>query len=432
MNSSHPRLAIIDGVRTPFCKAGGTFKALQADDLGAIASKALLERVAIPLADIDELICGNVAQPIHAANIARVIARLAGLPTSTPAYTVHRNCASGMEAISSAACKIIAGEITVALCCGTESMSNIPLIYGAEMSEWFLRLSKSRSLWQKLGTLAAFRPRFLKPVIGIQQGLTDPVCGLNMGQTAEVLAKEFRIPREEQDAFALQSHQRACAATEAGRLQEEIVPVPLPPGYQRVQEIDDGPRAEQSMPALGKLRPYFDRATGSVTVGNACPVTDGAAATLVMSETEAQRRGLEPLGFVRDYAYAALDGARMGLGPVYATSKLCERGGYTLDDFELIEINEAFAAQVLACLKAFASDDFARDELGRERALGTIDQERLNVNGGAVALGHPVGTTGTRLVITLLKELRRRGATRGLASLCVGGGQGAAFVLETT
>jgi acetyl-CoA acetyltransferase family protein len=270
----------------------------------------------------------------------------------------------------------------------------------------------------------------LTPVVGVQVGLTDPVCGLNMGQTAEILAREFAVTRQDQDEFALMSHQRAVAAQ--ARLAEEIVPVALPPAYAQVQSVDDGPRASQDLAALAKLRPYFDKLCGTVTVGNSCPLTDGAAALLVMSERKARELGLSPLGYLRDYAYAALDGRRMGLGPVFATAKLAAKTGLSLKDFDLIEINEAFAAQAVACERAFASESFARAELGRTQALGQIDRARLNVNGGAIALGHPVGASGARLVLTLLKELRRRSAKRGLATLCIGGGQGAALALEVS
>jgi len=267
----------------------------------------------------------------------------------------------------------------------------------------------------------------LAPRIALAEGLTDLVCGLNMGQTAEVLAREFRIPREQQDAYALQSHQRAVAARE--RLREEIVPVFTAPKYEAVRD-DVGPREGQTIEALAKLRPYFDRRNGTVTVGNACQVTDGAVALLIGDEATAQAWPSAPLGRIRSFAFAGLAPSRMGLGPVFAAAKALERAGLALADVDLFEINEAFAAQVLACLAAAKSDAFARDELGRDRALGEFPIDRLNVNGGAIALGHPVGASGARLLLTLLHEMRRRGVRRGLASLCVGGGQGAAFVLE--
>jgi acetyl-CoA C-acetyltransferase/acetyl-CoA acyltransferase len=267
----------------------------------------------------------------------------------------------------------------------------------------------------------------LKPRFALAEALTDPVCGLNMGQTAEVLAREFRIERGRQDEFALLSHQRAVAARE--RLREEIVPFFPAPGFEMVRD-DTGPRENQSIESLARLKPYFDRRNGTVTVGNACPVTDGAVALLVGDEETARGWPVPPLGRVRAWAFAGLSPRRMGLGPVHAMAKALEEAGLTLEDVDLFEINEAFAAQVLACLEAAKSPAFARAELGREGALGEIPIERLDVNGGAIALGHPVGASGARLLLTLLLEMRRRGLRRGLASLCVGGGQGAAFILE--
>jgi len=426
------RIAIIDGLRTPFSKAGGALAAYSADDLGTVAVRELMARTGIKGSDLDEVIVGNVAQPADSANVARVIALKAGLPEDLIASTVHRNCASGMESITTGANRIAAGEANVILAAGTESMSNIPLLFGRQMTRLFGRMMKAKTAWQRLGVWMGFRPSFLTPIIGVQVGLTDPVCGLNMGQTAEILAREFGVTRLEQDAWALRSHQRAAAASEGKRLGDEIVPLPVPPQFDQMMLADDGFRANQDMAALGKLRPYFDKVAGTVTVGNACPITDGAGAVLLMSESRAKAEGRQPLGYLREYAYAGLDGRRMGLGPVYATAKLMAKSGLSMADFDLIELNEAFAAQVLACNKAFASDAYAQAHLGRSTALGAIDLERLNVNGGAIALGHPVGATGSRLVVTLLKELRRRGKQRGLATLCVGGGQGAALALEVT
>ena len=425
-----PRIAILDGVRTPFCKAGGELQGAGADDLGAIVVRELLARTGVRPDRIDELIFGNVAQPPHAANIARVISLKAGLPGSLVAYTVHHNCASGIQSITTAAGHIRTGQADLVIAGGTESMSGIPLIYGAQMTALFVRLFKARTIGQRLKALASFRPAHLKPVVALQLGLMDPICGLNMGQTAEVLAREFGITREDQDAFALASHQKAVAAADSGRFAEEIVPVATPPGYARIQLVDDGPRPNQSTEALAKLKPYFDRQAGTVTPGNTCPITDGAAALLLASERMTKELGIEPLGYITGSAYAALDGSRMGLGPVYATAKLLDQTGLRLNEFDIIELNEAFAVQVIANERAFESEAFARKHLNRKRALGELDPSRLNVNGGAIALGHPVGATGTRLVLTTLLELHRRHVHRGLATLCVGGGQGAAVALE--
>ena len=424
------RIAILDGVRTPFCKAGGRLQGAGADDLGTIVVRELLARTAVEPHRIDEVVFGNVAQPPHAANIARVISLKAGLPESLVAYTVHHNCASGIQSISTAAEHIQSGQADLVIAGGTESMSHIPLIYGPQMTALFVDLFKARTIRQRLKALASFRPSHLKPIVALQLGLIDPVCGLNMGETAEVLAREFGVTREDQDDFALGSHLKATAAAESGRLAEEIVPVVSPPDYSHMQLVDDGPRPEQSSEALAKLKPYFDRQAGTVTPGNTCPVTDGAAALLLASERMTKELGIEPLGYITNWAYAALDGSRMGLGPAYATAKLLDRTGLRLDEFDIVELNEAFAAQVIANERAFESESFARKHLNRDRLLGKLERDRLNVNGGAIALGHPVGATGTRLVLTTLRELQRRNEHRGLATLCVGGGQGAAVALE--
>ncbi len=423
------RLAIVDGIRTPLAKAGGELKDISADDLGAFVTKHIVARNSVDPHELDEVIFGNVAQPVDAANVARVIALKAGLPRDIPAYTVHRNCASGMESISTAANKIFAGEASIIIAGGTESMSNIPLLFNEEYTSFMSRMMRARTPLQKARTLMGFRPRFLTPIIGVQQGLTDPVSGMIMGDTAEVLAREFHISRERQDEYALRSHKLAVGASEDGLLTEEIIPIPIA-GYKALLEQDSGPRPDQSAEALAKLRPYFDRQNGTVTVGNACPLTDGAAAVLVMSEKEAKRRKLKPLGYLREYAYASLEPERMGLGPVYATSKLLQKTKANMSDFEVIELNEAFAAQVIANEIAFDSDAFAQQYLGRDSKVGFLDRELLNPQGGAIALGHPVGTTGTRITVHVLRELRRRGKNTGLATLCVGGGQGAAFFLE--
>ena len=424
------RLAVIDGLRSPMAKAGTALKDTPVDDLGATVTRELVNRTKFPADEIDEVIIGNVAQPANAANVSRVIALKADIPIHTPAYTVHRNCASGMESITTAWNKIAAGHGTVFLTGGVESMSNIPLLFNREYSEFMNRLMRSKTGWQKLKTLFGFKFSMLKPEIGLVQGLTDPVSGLLMGMTAENLAREFHIPREEQDRFALRSHERAVKAQKNGTLDGEIVPVPTWPDFSNIVTQDIGPRENQSMESLGKLKPYFDRRNGTVTVGNSSQVTDGAAVALVMPESEAKARGYEPLGYLREYAYASLEPERMGLGPVYATSRLFDRTGATMKDIEYTEINEAFAAQVLACERAFDSEEFAKTYLGKDTKVGTLDMDNLNAQGGAIAVGHPVGMTGTRIAVHTLKELRRQGKNTGLATLCVGGGQGAALLLE--
>jgi acetyl-CoA C-acetyltransferase/acetyl-CoA acyltransferase len=402
-----PRLVIIDGVRTPFCKAGTDLAALHADDLGRIAVDALLTRTGFDPQLVDELIFGCVAQPMDAANIARVIALRAGLPESVPAMTVHRNCASGFEAFTTAFERMSAGRGSVFIVGGTESMSNVPMLFQESATRHFAVLARSRTAVKKLAALTDFRPADFEPRIGLKMGLTDPVSGLNMGETAELLAREGAITREQQDAFALASHERALAAE--ARLAAEICPV-----YLHVHTIakDNGPRSDQSMSVLGGLRPIFEK-YGTVTAGNSSQITDGAVALLVMTEARAAELGCKPIGALTGYAYTGCDPARMGLGPVSAIAKANQLTGLKVDDADLVEINEAFAAQVLAVL-----------------ARTPVPAKKMNVNGGSIALGHPVGATGARLILTSLKELARRNARRALVSLCVGGGQGGAIWLE--
>lgn len=428
---STSRLVIVDGVRTPFCKMGTDLAALSADELGRIATQALLTRTGLDPALIDEVIFGCVGQPADAANVARVIALRAGIPEHVPAITVHRNCASGLESLTQAYEKMTAGRGSIFLVGGTESMSNYPLLYTKTAAEKLAKLSRAKSFVEKVSALTAFRPADFKPRITLQLGLTDPVCGMNMGDTAELLARESGLSREEQDAFALESHQRAAAAK--AKLAEEICPVfPTLASGKSTKPIvaDNGVRESQTMEALAKLRPVFDRHHGTVTAGNASQITDGAVALLVMTEERAAELGLTPLGALLGYAYAGCDPTRMGLGPVYAIAKAEEKTGLAVNAADLIEINEAFAAQTLAVLKCCESEQFAKKMLGRSSPVGEIRRDRLNVNGGAIALGHPVGATGARLVLASLKELKRQNLKRALVSVCVGGGQGAAIWLE--
>jgi acetyl-CoA C-acetyltransferase/acetyl-CoA acyltransferase len=412
------RLVIVDGVRTPFCKAGTELASLGADELGRIAVNALLTRTGLDPELVDEVIFGCVAQPADATNVARVIALRGGIPETVPAMTVQRNCASGCEAVTLAQERLLAGRGSIFIVGGTESMSNIPFLFKQKTAEKFSRLSRAKGFGQRLQSMAAFRPSDFLPRIGLMLGLTDPVCGMNMGETAEVLAREFAINRDEQDAYALESHKRAVAARE--KLSEEICPAFLSANATAATK-DNGPRENQSTQALAKLKPVFDRRTGTVTAGNASQVTDGAVALLVMSEERAQRLGYHPLGVLTGYAYAGCDPSRMGLGPVYAMSEAEANTGLSPADADLVEINEAFAAQTLAVIKCAKS---------LPHSPGEIPIEKINVNGGAIALGHPVGATGARLVLSSLKELHRRKAKRALVTLCVGGGQGAALWLE--
>jgi len=428
-NMSDRRVAVLSGARTPFAKAGGALKDVHAADLGKRAIQETLYRANWPADDLDEVILGNVVMPVDATNLARVAAIWAGVPVRVPGLTMQRNCASGMEAIAEAAVRIRTGRGRAIIAGGAESMSNIPLLLPGESTEPFAHLSRAKSFMQKASAVAAMRPRHFRPIAGLELGLTDPTCDMIMGKTAELLAQEWSITRREQDEFALRSHQRAIQAAETGKFAAEMFSYYAGDRFTSV-EADTGPRPGQTMEALAKLKPLFDRRDGTVTVGNSCQITDGAATLLVADAEVAHAAGSEVLGFITGYACVGLDPSRMGLGPVYAINQLLRESGLALADIPLIEINEAFAAQVLACLKAFGSTRFAAEHLDRDTALGEIDPERLNVNGGAIALGHPVGATGARIVLSLLHEMRRRNVQRGIAALCVGGGQGAAIMLE--
>lgn len=426
MKGQGERIAIVAGVRSPFGKGGGLLKDLEADDLGAYVVRELLARVPVSPDQVDELIFGNVLQPANSTNIARILSIKGGLPEKVHAYTVNRNCASGMESITSAYDEIRLGKANIVIAGGTESMSNFPVLFSKKMKEFLVSLSKTKTFGQKLSLLMKFRPSFLIPET---PEISDPLCGLSMGQTAENLSGDFHVTRAEQDQFALMSQERAAKAVESGIFAEEVVPIPIPPKNTTMMINDEGPR-HTTLEALAKLKPAFNKLTGTVTAGNTSQVTDGAAAVMLMKESQAKQLGITPLGYIIDYAYAGCAPDRMGLGPVFATAKLLEQTGMSLNDFDLIEINEAFAAQVIAVEKAMASKEFAEKKLGRSEPVGVIDRSKLNVNGGAIALGHPLGASGTRLVLTLLKELKRRNLNKGLATLCVGGGQGGAVAVE--
>lgn len=402
---------------------------LPAQELGRAVLSELVERTGVKTDAVDHVILGNCGTPADAANVARVSALMAGFPKKTPAASVHRNCASGFEALTQSSEKVRAGEAKIIAAGGTESMSNYPISYPKAFGKFLERLAKQKTLPGKLAAIASWRPSMMSPQISLVQGLTDPTCGLIMGKTAEVLAREFAVGREAQDAYALESHRRALAAQSAGRFKEEIIPLFAGKEFAPIT-ADVGPRPEQTIEALSKLKPYFDRKFGTVTVGNSCQITDGAAALLVMREDVAKAEGFAPLGYLRSYAYAGLEPSRMGLGPVYATAPALAKAGLKLSDIGRIEINEAFAVQVIANEIAFNSDDFCRKELGLPGRLGELRRDITNVNGGAIALGHPVGATGARLVLTLLHEMKRANVQYGLATLCIGGGQGASLILE--
>lgn len=420
---------IIGGVRTPFVRAGGELCDVSAPELGIQVVRELLYRHAVKPGLVEELICGNVASPVDSANVARVIALRAGIPRDRIAHTVNRNCASGFEAVTEAIARIEYARARVVVAVGVDSMSNVPLLFRKQFGEKLFEVSKARGPVRKLKSLLRFRPSDFAPLIGLKLGLTDPVSGMIMGDTAEKLAREYRISRDEQDQFALASHLKAVDALQAGRFAAETMTLyPLPSATPILQDI--GPRENQSLAALGKLAPYFDRRWGSVTVGNSCGVTDGAVALLLMDRDYAEAHGWRPIGRFRATQYAGCDPARMGLGPVYATAKAFESAGLTMDDIDLVELNEAFAAQVLACQRGFETPPADCSVCSGGSRLKRVPDEKLNVNGGAIALGHPVGATGARLILTLLQELERRGQSMGLATLCIGGGQGGAVVVE--
>lgn len=403
---------------------GGDFAHLSAADLGKHAVVSLLAEANIDASAIDEVIMGCVCQPADSANIARVISLRAGLPKSVIASTVHRNCASGMEAITTAYERMNAGCGDLFIVGGCESMTNAPVLYKKSAILKFSNLAKSRGLIQKVKNLSKFRPRDFSPIIGLKLGLTDPTTGLNMGQTAELLAREYKISRAEQDLFAAESHLKALAAREA--LNKEISAV-----YTNGKAIteDNGIRNDSTPTKLAKLKPVFERSTGTVTAGNSSQITDGAAALLVGSEAAGKRLGLTPIGRLRSYAYAGCDPKRMGLGPIHAMAKLFRQSKLSLKQADLIEINEAFAAQVIACMKASVSSKLA-ELAGLDHPLGEIHPELLNCRGGAIALGHPVGATGARIVHSALHQLRTQQKQHALTTLCIGGGQGAALWLE--
>lgn len=420
------RVVVVDGVRTPFVKAGSDLREVPAWELGRAATRELFARVGLAGDHVDEVIFGCVAQPSDSANIARTIALRSGVPLDVPAVTVGRNCASGLEAVTLGAERILSGRAEAILAGGVESMSSIALEYPLSFSWKLASVMRARSLVERVAALSTIRWRDLKPVVGLERGLTDPTCGEIMGLTAERLAREFCIDRRAQDEYALRSHQRAVESEPF--LRPEIAPFAVPPRLAERIEGDRGPRAQQTLESLGKMKPYFDRQLGSVTIGNSCQITDGAVALLLMEEKRARSLGLRPIGRLLSHAYRGCDPQRMGLGPVHATPAALRDAGVGVKDLDRVEINEAFAAQVLACVAAFADPSYSA-AVGMSKPW-EIDPNVLNVNGGAIALGHPVGATGARLILTLCRELRRRGGGLGVATLCIGGGQGGAVVLE--
>ena len=418
---------IVDGSRTPFLKAKGQPGDFAAVDLALGCAKPLLARQPFSADQLDEVIVGCMMPGPDEANIARVIALRLGCGKKVPAWTVQRNCASGMQAIDSAASDISLGRANLVLAGGVEAMSHSPVLLNNAMVGWLGRLATSRKPIDKLKTFFALRPHHLKPIIGLLRGLTDPVVGLSMGQTAENIAHRFNIDRLAMDSFAVQSHQRLAAAQEAG-LFDEIEALYDKKGHSFLN--DDGVRTDSSVERLAKLRPVFDKQFGNVTAGNSAQITDGAAMLLLASEEAVKKYKLPVMGKLIDSHWAGLEPAQMGLGPVHSITPILQRNELTLKDIDYWEINEAFAAQVLACLAAWEDEEYCKEELGLEASLGKVDQSILNIDGGGVSIGHPVGASGARIVLHMLNVLERNKAKRGIASLCIGGGQGGAMLIE--
>jgi acetyl-CoA acyltransferase len=422
------RVAIVAGCRTPFMRSGTDFGKMTAIELGTIAVRELLQRADLDPKEVDEVVYGTVIPSPLAPNISREVGLAAGVPPQAAAYSVSRACASSNQAITSGAETIARGYADVIVAGGAESLTDIPILFSRPLRDRLVAASRARSLPAKLKAFSGIRPRELAPVT---PAIAEPSTGESMGQSAERMAKENGISREAQDRWALRSHRLAAAGTEDGRLLQEITPVFIPPTFEKVADRDNGIRTDTSMEKLAALKPVFDRKHGTVTAGNSSPLTDGASAVLLMSEEKAKALGYTPLGYIRSYAYAALAPSDQLLqGPAYAAPKALDRAGITMQDIELWEIHEAFAAQVLSNFQWLDSDEFARKELGRAHKVGLIDEDRINVMGGSIALGHPFGATGARLTTTLLHEMGRRGAGLGLITVCAAGAMGFAMVLE--
>lgn len=425
-SDSHP-VFIVDGSRTPFIRSMGVPGPFAAADLALGAARPLLARQPFAAAELNEVILGCIMPSPDEANIARVVALRLGCGERVPAWTVQRNCGSGMQAIDSGARNIMAGRADLILAGGTEAMSHAPLLFSPAMATWLGNLNGARDLPGRLRVLARFRPALLKPVIALLRGLTDPVCGLNMGQTAEVVARRFDITRQAMDGYAVRSHLRLAAAQNGKRL-AEVEAIYDTNG--NAWEQDNGVRPDSSVEKLAKLKPAFDREFGRVTAGNSSQITDGSAWVILASEGAVKKHQLPVMARIVDCEWAGLKPEQMGLGPVHAMTPIMQRRGLKLADVDYWEINEAFAAQVLGCLAAWADAKYCGEELGLASAMGAIDPERLNIDGGAIALGHPVGTSGARIVLHLCHVLAQKNAKRGMASICIGGGQGGAMLLE--
>jgi acetyl-CoA acyltransferase len=423
-----PRVAVVRGLRTPFAKSGTVYARLTALDLGRLVVAELIERAGINPKDVQELMFGNVIPSVKAPNIAREIILGTGLPRKIPGYTIGKACASANQAIASGADLIFRGYVDTVIAGGAESLSDVPILFSKNFADVLIAASKQKSALGKLGQFAKIRPKDLAPET---PAIAESTTGLTMGESAEKMAKENGISREAQDRFALQSHHRAAAATESGRFKDEVMTVIVPPKYESIVETDNTIRADTSLESLAKLRPVFDRKYGTITAGNASPLTDGAAAVVLMSEEKAKALGIKPIGFIKSYAFAATDpNDQLLQGPVFALPAALERAKITLKDIGVIEMHEAFAAQVLSNIQWMGSKKIAEQKLGRSEPIGEIDPEKINRTGGSIALGHPFGATGARIVTTVCNELQRTGEQYGLLTVCAAGGMGAAMILE--
>ncbi len=418
---------LVDAVRTPFLKSTSENPPFSASDLAVQAGRSLLLRnPSLPKADFDEVILGCVTPTPEEVNIARVVSIRIGFGKKIPAFTVQRNCASGMQALDSARINISSGRSRLVLAGGAEAMSLAPVLVNSRMTTWLGRFAKAKGL-HKISQIFKLRPGHFTPVIGLLKGLTDHTVGLNMGHTAEIIAHRFNILRDEMDTFAMESHQKVANAHDEGHLRE-IVPVIDDKG--NAYTADNGVRRDSNLKALAKLKPVFDKPFGSVTAGNSAQITDGSAMAILADEELVKERGLKPLARLIDIRWAGVEPSQMGLGPVNAIYSLLMSNKLKTSDIDYWEINEAFAGQVLAVLKAFTDPDYVKEEFALKKPFDPIPPDRLNVDGGAVALGHPVGASGARIVIKLANTLRDRCGRYGVASLCIGGGQGGAVLIE--
>jgi acetyl-CoA acyltransferase len=422
------RVAFIEGCRTPFTRSRSAFNDMTAIDLGVIAVREVLNRAGLATGEVDHVVYGTVVHSVQAPNIAREVSLASGIPAHVPAFTVSRACASANQAITSGAEMIMSGHADTVVVGGAESLTDIPILLGKSLRDRLVDASKARTLGQRIKAFAGFHPKELQPVT---PAIAEPTTGKTMGESAEDMAKENGITREAQDRWALRSHRLALEGTRDGRLTAEIVPTFVPPDYDEVVTEDNGIREDTSMEALAALKPVFDRRNGTVTAGNSSPLTDGASAMILMREEKARALGLEPLGYIRSWAYSALAPSEQLLqGPAFAVPDALDRAGVTMQDMEIWDMHEAFAAQVLSNFQWLDSETFARERLGRSEKVGLIDEDRINVMGGSIAIGHPFGATGGRITTTILNEMRRRGAGMGLISVCAAGALGFAMVVE--